>query len=565
MWKIRDNDKVKEEKYLAVVKDRLLARLMSQRNIDVDSVEQFIASDYAGLDDPYALNDLEKGVNIFCEAVKNKGTIGIFGDYDVDGVVSAAMLKEMCNSVGAKSKIFLSSRFRHGYGLNPVVVQGMKDKFGDNPPDVLFVADCGINNEEEILALKEYGIKNVIIIDHHEIDAPKLTKSAEAVINWHIGESQEMCAAGEVFQFIRGLRKKTNRINPAEFLTYAAIATVADASPVVGNNRIIIKHGFQKGALDGAAAAGLITFASSIVGEGRSLNQKDVAFRLAPRINAAGRMYESDVAFGLLTEQDPNMAKKILKVLEGYNDDRKKVQKRVDVEATEMVEADRDKYSHGILVYNKDWHIGIVGIVAARLVDKYGVPTMVFGSSDGVFKGSARTINGIDVLSVMRECSDLFVGFGGHAMAAGATLKDEMAEPDSKAAEMFNEACKKKFSDDVQPEPINLYDASLKASSVGTATAQMLQDRLYPYCNQNNPEPVFLLSNVLITRAELREGATWKMIKFWCEKDGEEIRQPFTSFSLEVGGEIQDCRANVYFMFPQNDKGSLDVQGLELI
>jgi len=334
MWKLRETDTEKEKILLENGQDRLVARLISQREqIDTSTVENFVATYYSDLSHPHSLKGVKEASLMFCEAVKSKKTIAVFGDYDCDGIFSSVMLHELCLNLDYDCKVFLPSRLEHGYGLNPKGIKAFK-KFVKEPPDLFIATDCGSSNEQEIKDLKEWGVKQIIIIDHHLVDDSKKSNSADVLINWHLSENtKELCACGEVFQFIRGVRWLTKKVDPLEYLTYAAIGTIADVSPVIGDNRIIVKHGLNEFSLSHIVASGLHALLNTCYMRSNSLTTEDVSFKIAPRINACGRISTPMIAYDLLIERNIEKADLMASKLNDYNTERKNIQKDIALNA----------------------------------------------------------------------------------------------------------------------------------------------------------------------------------------------------------------------------------------
>lgn len=539
MWKQKEINAEKQQMLVDASEHRLMARLMSQRDVNLDS-------DYKNMSDPFSLHGVKEAVEIFIDAVKGNKVIKIFSDYDADGVFSAVMIHELCMSMGIKCHCMFSNRLEHGYGLNEKSVAEIKLQESKEEADLLFVLDSGTNSFNEIEELKKTMKAKIIIIDHHLAEG-KIATNSDVLISWHLGGNCEMCTCGEIYQFIRGVRWFTKSIDPIEFLSYAAIGTIADVSPVMGDNRIIVKNGLTDYALNKVNAAGLNALLQQTKIHPTALTQEDVSFKIAPQINAVGRMYHPDIAFGLLTERDVKSAEKLAAYITTYNDERKLVQKKIEKEALAMSKLAQS--SHGVLTYGKDWHIGVVGIVASRLVEIYDKPSIVIGYHNGVWKGSGRSIHGINLKEILDGCSEMFESYGGHASAVGVTVKDEYID---KAPALFNEACKKylekhKIADDND----KFFDAKLKVKAITPDICKILIDRLYPYCKAHNPEPVFKISGVNIVEADLIERDTWKLLKIHVEKDGFRVPYSFKTFSPSCGGDIEGRKADIIFRFPQ--------------
>ena len=546
-WKSRPYDKAKEEELIRNGQSKLLARLLAQRNIEPKDVPSFLSSNYEDLSHPHKLGGVDKAVQIFAEAIKNKKSIAVYGDYDADGVCSSTMIKELCTSFNCSCVVFLPSRKEHGYGLNIKSIEDFKVRLV-TPPHLLFVLDCGSNNEKEVRDLKAWGVQKIVIIDHHIIDPSKQSTSADVLINWHLCGYQETCACGEVFQFIRGVRWVTKKINPIEYLPYAALGVLADVSPIIGDNRIIVRNGLKEYAMKHLTSSGLICLLRKSGVYSKNISQEDVLFKIAPRINAVGRLEKPDIAFNLLIEQDLSTAELIAQCMAERNDERKKIQKSMVKEAITTVNANIKDYPNGILIFNQNWNIGVVGLVASKLTEHFFVPAIVVGQNGEVWKGSGRSLKGIDLKEILDSCAYLFDGHGGHKMAAGVTLNKNHILI---ANQIFNEACGKYYEKYGRPEKIRYYDAMVKPSSLNKNAVNGLLKTLYPYCSQNNPEPIFLLPDVTITDTELFGKEEQKMVAFNVVRDGSKSAFFLRSFTDVVGTEINGCKADVYVTLPQ--------------
>jgi len=549
MWKQRLYNKDVEQEFIRLGKNKFLSRLLAQRNIQPLLINKFIEPTYDNLSRPYALNGVKEASELFCKIALKKGNIGVSSDYDADGIFSAVMIKELCNVFHLNCKVFLPSRSDHGYGLSKKSIESMKVLF-KRKLDLLIVADCGSCNEEEIKEIKNNIAKHVIILDHHPIDnVDKLSKSADILINWHLQDNfEETCACGEVFHFIRGIRWLTKKINPIEFISYAAIGILADVSPVVGNNRIIVKNGLSEYALKHVVASGLNALLRKSNIYTQDVSQGDILFKIAPKINSAGRLKKPDIAFRLLVEHDPSTAELMAINLNEYNDERKEIQRDIEIEAIKIVNENKDQYKNGILLFNPSWTIGVVGIVASKLAETFCKPSIVVGQSGDIIRGSGRSIGNINLKEILDDCKEMFVTYGGHPSAAGVVLKKEYID---KANTMFNEACSKYYNSYGFPSEIRYYDLDIKPELINMRTAKMLLNNLYPYCNQNNPEPIFLISNATIINANLIEKDNWKMLVFEVSKDGKKSSMKMRMFTDLFGGEINQSTADIYFSLPQ--------------
>lgn len=552
-WKVREVDEDREKAFKEAGIKPLVARLMSQRDIKIEDAESFINADYTELSHPHTLKGVKEGAKIFCDVALKKGNIAVIGDYDCDGVLSSVMIQQLCLCFELNCNVFLPSRLEHGYGLNTESIGAFKKKIGETIPDLLFIVDCGSNNEAEVKILKKMGIKHIIIIDHHIIDEKKLSKSADALISWHLSDCQEMCTCGEIFQFIRGIRWLTKKVDPLEFLTYAAVGTIADVSPLIGDNRIMVKNGLSKKALNLLTSVGFNALLRTSGLYTGAVTQKDIQFQIAPKINAAGRLLLPDLAYKLLVESDVATSEKMAEALVDCNDKRKRLQKKIEKEAVKMVEDNIEEYQHGIAVFNYKWHVGVAGIVASKLVEKFYKPVLVIGENDGVYKGSGRSLSNINLKSIMDDCQDSFAKYGGHEQAAGLTLKNECLDTINAS---FNEACKKYYQETELPEEVEYYDIEVKSKALTIEVAKRLVDSMYPYCNNNNPEPVFCLKGATISKPEMGGSKIWPLLSFHVEKDGFESELRMKFFTSDFATEVAGRKADIYFKFPQNIEGN---------
>lgn len=544
MWKLREinlTNNIKE-----IDEHPLIKRLLSQRN--VGDLNNFFSKNPKNSIDPFQLHGVKDACLIFQEIIEKNGEVTIIGDYDADGVVSTTMAIELCKNFGLEYNFFIPSRLKHGYGLNPKTIEHFKKNY--NPTDLLMVLDCGGNNFDEIQELRDFGFNKIIVIDHH-IMGEKISKNADTLISWHLSDDEykeEMCTTGEIFQFVRGLKKMGMPIDPLEFITYAAIGTIADVSPVVGTNRVIVDKGLTSYALDHVLSSGLNSLFNKVGVNREHIVPDDIGFKIAPRINAVGRLDDPSIVVSLLTEHEPVLANKITDHVCKYNDDRKDVQKKIEDKIDYYIE--NGEYEHGILIIDKEWHIGVVGIVASRVVEKYKKPTVVVGSHNGIYKGSGRTVEGVNLKEILDSCSQIFSNYGGHAGAVGVTLDDNYLDDANK---IFNQACKNYYeTHEISGGAIIYYDANLKLETVNPDTAQLLIDKMSPYCKEHNPEPIFKLTDVNICNVEHKSNDKWSLIKFNVSKGDFLIDYPFICWNSDWDSNIEGCRADIYFKFPQS-------------
>jgi single-stranded-DNA-specific exonuclease len=531
--------------------NKIASVLLSSRNIQ--DLDVFLSPSFKGMSDPSSISGCDKTAEMFASAISNKWKVAVIGDYDVDGVVSASMLKMFFNAFKTECYVFLPHRIDHGYGLNAKTIKAFLTQC-PFVPDLVIASDCGTSSEKEIVQLKEAGIKAVAVIDHHKPNDGMFSNSADVVMNWRLSSgAQETCTAGQIFHLARRfsngyLNGKKMPKELSAFLPMAAVAIVADVMPISGDNRIVVRKGLER---IRSSPVGMVALAEKcgMTAEG-SISQKDVAFRMAPRINAAGRIGSPVDAFDLVMEDDPIAASAHVESLTAWNKERRGMQKDIEKQAIEQARA--SGFKNGIMVYSQDWHVGVVGIVASKVVEEFGVPAIVIGETEGKRKGSARSVQGVNVKAVMDSCSKVFEAYGGHEMAAGCTLNKDFYET---AAFEFDAACAAWYKEHGRPESTRYYDMDLDILDLNVSTAEALKETLYPYCSVLNPEPIFRMSSVLITRFDQKSGDGWVRTSFRCNKDGRESGLRFVTFDANIDESIEGKKADIYFSFGQNTTG----------
>jgi single-stranded-DNA-specific exonuclease len=540
-WKQRPWDEALNTGNLEAGISPLLSFLLAQRGIGPDKAEEFARPTLDLLSSPTELGPgMDIARDFIIETAGKK--VAVLGDYDVDGILSTAILAKLCQSVGSDVMTFIPSRIKEGYGLNKKTIKAFTEKWGDERPEMLIVTDSGSSSEANVVALKEWGAKRIVIVDHHLVDPEHESVSADAYINWRKCGPHEMCSAGQAFHIARHVCEKTGG-NPLSFISFAAVATIADCMGIKGDNRTMVKLGLPEVWQSNSMGFSILT---SKVGNSAGLFQKDVMFAVAPRINAVGRIRDPDLVLELFMTEDPARAREIADLMEEANTERKKIQKTMQGEAIGMMKESYIK--NGALLYNKDWAPGICGIACSKLVEKFGVPVLMFGEHQGNIKGSGRSLEGVNVHEIMKGISDIFSAFGGHEMACGATLKRDML---NSASTIFDNACKEYYKKHGRPTREWLYDAELRPSTITTKTCESLLEAIHPYCDINNPEPVFKVSGVRLNDVAVKEGPTWRLISFGASKDGEHIDMKFKTFMDDLEVPQDGVLADIYFSFPQ--------------
>jgi len=425
----------------------------------------------------------------------------VYGDYDVDGVTSAALMSHVLTRLGGKVFRFLPSRTEEGYGLNAETVARCISAFN---PSLIVTTDCGSGSHEAAAAASKAGV-DIVVTDHHEVGMGGLAPVV-AVVNPKLGSDlQARCLSGVgvAFKVCHALLKKGRdqkqkcamALDLREFLDLVALGTVSDMVPMIYENRILVRHGLAQ--LNRRERLGL-RILSEVAGATGELGTYHVGFVLGPRMNAAGRMGKADVALELLLTEDPAKARELAVFLDSANQDRKQVESEIMEEAVRRIEANYDPNLHfGIVVGDIGWHVGVVGIVASRLVSKYGRPAIVVGfDENGVGRGSCRSIEGFDLLGGLNVCSEYLSRHGGHEMAAGLELQHGVFESFQKA---FYTVCEKGLKGRDLRRTLAL-DSWVSLAEVLDPGFLDVTTRMGPY-GESNAEPVWGLKSVQIVGA----------------------------------------------------------------
>ena len=400
------------------------SKILLNRNIKTfDDIEQFLDPDFKYFESAENYKDIDKGCKRVIEAINNNERILIYGDYDVDGVTSISQFIVYLKKAGADVNYYVPERELEGYGISSQFVDSIKS--GKIIVDLLITVDCGIAEIEKIDEITKH-IKDVIILDHHQCreELPK----AYAVINPKQkdcpSENKHLCAAGLSFKFLLYLNKflKLSDIEDV-LLEYACLGTIADIVDLVKDNRIIAENGLNY--INNTKILGLKKLIDVSGIKDKTIKSYHIGFIIAPRINAAGRMASAKKAIELMLTDDEKEAEKLALELENLNSARKEAECVIFNEAVEKIEADFLYKKNVIVVYGKDWHEGVIGIVASRLTEKYFKPSVVISVKDGIGKGSARSLENVDIFESFK-CSDCYLEkYGGHKLAAGLTILEK--------------------------------------------------------------------------------------------------------------------------------------------
>ncbi len=467
----------------------LLALLLSQRDIrTVDAVRDFLVPKLASLGDPGVLPEMGIAVERILRAVDEKQRVALYGDYDVDGVTSMALMHLTLKAYGLPTHLFLPSRMEEGYGLSSDGFARLFEEFGK--PDLLIALDCGTTSIKELTWLQDQGV-DCVIVDHHEL-SPYGRPPCIALVNPKLGTTYHyFCTAGLVFKVAHALMKtrRVDNFDLKETLDLVALGTVADLVPLVDENRLLVRRGLE--ALAQTQRIGLRALKQTAGVDG-FIQTHHVGFRLGPRLNAAGRLDTAATALQLLLAEDPHVAAEYAALLENHNRDRQAVELEVFTEAEQMLISLGDlQNTHAIVLGSRRWHPGVVGIVASRISRLVNRPTILFSfDENGMGKGSGRSIPGFSLVEAIDICRAHIVRGGGHAMAAGVSVTEENLDVFRTA---FCEAARRALSEEALTAVLEL-DAEIRLRDLSLDFLQNF--RLMEPFGQRNPEPVFLCRGI---------------------------------------------------------------------
>lgn len=409
----------------------LMARILVSRGMtDPDEAETFLYPKLENLSDPFLMPDMRKGVTRVLNAIRQGETICLYGDYDADGVTSLALMKNFFKHLGITPLIHIPER-KEGYGLHSQAVKTLKGK-GTN---LLICLDCGSTNVEEIGLAKDLGIET-IVIDHHEMGTE--TPPAFAIINPKREDARfptrELAACGVVFFFLLALRRVMHAegllgstINLKQELDIVAVGTVGDMAPLTKDNRIMVKHGMDM--MNRRPRTWYRSFISSKVAPDRKIDEYALNFIIVPRINASGRVSSPRASLDFLTCEDDAGSALHLKKLQDANKRRQGIEKGMIDEISGILKKDGVAGRNSIVLFKKGWHIGVLGIVAQKIMELHGKPSIIMTDVDGIWKGSGRGSDGVDLYGTLSSLSDLLTKFGGHRYACGITISGDNLIP----------------------------------------------------------------------------------------------------------------------------------------
>lgn len=472
----------------------ILLKLLGQRGvIGASAISSFLKPKLKDLKDPFLMPNMAAAVTRVFQAVDKGETVIVYGDYDVDGITSVALMRSVLDAYGVAGGVFIPKRGKEGYGLSDAAIDHLLAELGK--PDLIITVDCGTASLDEIARLGDLGV-DVIVADHHEM-SPRGCPDCVAVVNPKLGDDfQYLCAAGVVFKFAHALLKtrKVKGFDLKDYIDMVAVATVADIVPLVGENRLLVRYGLQR--LPQTQNLGLLEL-QRIAGLSNTVSSMDVGFRIGPRINAAGRMDKPEDALALLVSQDADEAEALAEKLDEYNKLRQTHEKQIREEAMKMVLEQCDPVNDAVIVLgSRAWHPGVVGIVASRLMRQFYKPTFVISiDENGIGKGSGRSVYGISLVGAIQACPDDLIAGGGHDMAAGLSIEEGRID-------VFRENFSKYVLDsttEAERAPRLHVDSEVNFDELSLEFMDSY-DLLQPFGSQN-PQPVFMSREVWLTES----------------------------------------------------------------
>ena len=467
----------------------LIAELLIHRGIETfDDAKKFFRPSLDDLHDPYLMKDMDKAVTRIETAISADEKILVFGDYDVDGTTAVSLVSSYLRSYYSNVATYIPDRYGEGYGIS---YKGI-DFAEDNEFTLIIALDCGIKSIDHVKYAKDRGI-DFIICDHHR--PGDLVPAAVAVLDPKQIDCyypyDELCGCGIGFKLIQalGLNRGQTICDLVKYLDLVATAIAADIVPMTGENRVLTKFGLE--IINSSPRPGIKALASK--NKKKKLDITDVVFIIAPRINAAGRIKHGNEAVALLTEFDDEQAQQFASEIEQYNIERKSLDKKITTDALLQIENNLEQDSFTTVVFDKDWHKGVIGIVASRLIETYYRPTLVFTKSGDYYAASARSVRGFDVYNAIDACSQHLEQFGGHMYAAGLTLKEENYLAFKNA---FENCVKNSIHEDMRVSEIQV-DAEITFADITPKLMRILKE-FEPFGPQNMV-PVFKTSSVIDT------------------------------------------------------------------
>lgn len=519
----------------------LTASLLLNRKIStLDSARFFLTPRLRDLRDPFLLKDMDRAVETVISFIKRKEKITVYGDYDVDGITATSLLVDFFLKLGVPASFYIPDRLKEGYSLNNEAIK----KIAKTGTSLLITVDCGISSLKEIATAKKLGME-VIITDHHKVPPHfnPICPAIDPLRSDSVFPFRELAGVGLSLYFAIAVRsslrdtgffKQVNEPDLSSYLDLVAIGTIADVVPVLEENRIFIKKGLdvlRNGDRPGLKA--LLQVAG--IKRDRGLTVHDIAFKIAPRINAAGRLGSASSAVHLFLTRDESKASVIAERMDYLNTQRQGIQNKIALESRDRIERMNDlQERRAIVLYDPSWHRGVVGIVASKITEEYNRPAFILSLDGDLLRGSGRSIDGFDLYKALFQLSDILEQFGGHSHAAGVSVRQKDIE---KFCERFEDIARSEIGpDDMVPK---IYaDARITPDCINPQMAREIEG-LLPF-GQNNPQPIFwagpfdVLFSKIVGKRHLKLRLKAKGIIFDCIGFGMEEYHPLEGRSVDA-------------------------------
>ena len=519
-WKIKESDPTIIKRLMEEFRaPEIIARVMANRGLkSLTNSKTFFNPMLENLHDPFLMNNMDKAANVLQQNIINKKKIFIFGDYDVDGTTGSSALYLFLRSINCQAQIYIPNRISEGYGLSEKGIDNAKN-WGAN---LIISCDCGINATKEVAYAKEKGL-DIIVTDHHTPD--QKLPFADAIINPNQVDCEYpfkgLCGGGVIFKLMQAVSKLLDLNDEVvyEYLDLITLGTSSDVVPLADENRIIVKQGLNK--LFETQKPGLRALIEVSGLAENQLSVDGIIFRLAPIINAAGRLGDPNRVVKLFTTESYSEAQKLAHELDRDNRKRRKIQQSILEESIRKVNSEVDlSKEKAIVLWDENWHEGIVGIVAAKIKEIYNRPSIIISLKEGIGKGSARSVIGFDLFENLSKCKELLISFGGHPMAAGLSLNENKLL-------VFKEKISKLASEKLEDKDlINSLDieGELDLNLINTSDSRFMNflDKLGPF-GPGNESPVFITRNVYPLENPKLLGKKGEHIKFSIRKNNNTL------------------------------------------
>ncbi len=527
--------------------DPFAALIAVGRGIDNEGELELLISEEPILCDPLELADIRIAADYINNAIKCNTKIAVFGDYDCDGVVATSLLYDYLKGRGADVIAYIPDRVDEGYGMNCAAI----DKLSLQGVGLIITVDNGISCANEIEYAESLGIKTVVT-DHHL--PPERLPSAIAVVDPHRKDCpsafKDICGAEVAFKLVCVLDDKEPEEMLPRYADILAVATIGDVMPLTNENRSIVKAGIRK--IKSSSNIGIAAILNMAGVDRNNIDAGKISFGIVPRINAAGRMGSAYRAFELLTSNSTIDALKIAGPIDDDNVRRQQIEKEIFKSAVKMIEDNGYQYNRVIVVCGENWHFGVLGIAASRICERYGKPTLVLSSENGVAHGSGRSFSGFHLYDAINACSDILLKYGGHELAAGVSVKDDKVDEFRQKINQYAAA---------KPLAVPKLNIDLRLNPAGMSVDMAFAIKSLEPFGTGNPAPIFGIFGVTLEKITALAGG--KHLKLLCRKNGNAFQAVLFGVTPEqfcfVSGDVIDLAVTLDTNFYQ-EKYNLSVQ-----